>query len=293
MQFVINNNSSSSSSNSSSNRVARRDEIILAQQHEHDEVHLATTTTIINNRLKQTDEHMIMKSLATNNSQTTRMQTRKRNDKQFVTKMAVVCTICSIGILCILTLVYSEWRDVISAPPDYSSHTVTQFHRDLAQQDNYNDQDANNSVSSDGDYSSYRCDEIFKHTTQPSSSSSTTSSSNNNEQCQYASTCDEGNGLLLPFVFCHTSIISTTLWLLLLSPLLLLLLTLLFRLLGSTAEEYFSPSLEMFSVKLGLPPRFAGVTLLALGNGAADVSATMNAIASDPTNGYKMSLGAL
>ena len=67
---------------------------------------------------------------------------------------------------------------------------------------------------------------------------------------------------------------------------LLLLLTLLFRLLGSTAEEYFSPSLEMFSVKLGLPPRFAGVTLLALGNGAADVIATMNAIPSDPTNGY-------
>ena len=230
-------------------------------------------------------------SAANNNSHTTRMQTRKRNDKQFVTKMAVVCTICSIGLLCILTLVYSEWRDVISAPPyNYSSHTiVTQFHRDLEQQDNYNDQDANNSVS-DGDYSSYRCDEIFKHTTTQSSSSS---SNNNNEQCQYASTCDEGNGLLLPFIFCHTSIISTTSWLTLLSPLLLLLLTLLFRLLGSTAEEYFSPSLEMFSVKLGLPPRFAGVTLLALGNGAADVSATMNAIASDPTNGYKMSLGAL
>ena len=237
-----------------------------------------------------------MKSSAANNSHTTtRMQSRKRNDKQFVTRMAVVCTICSIGLLCILTLVYSEWRDVISAPPDYSSHTiVTQFHRDLEQQDNYNDQDANNSVSSDGDYSSYRCDEIFKHTTtQSSSSSSTSSSNNNNEQCQYASTCDEGNGLLLPFIFCHTSIISTTSWLTLLSPLLLLLLTLLFRLLGSTAEEYFSPSLEMFSVKLGLPPRFAGVTLLALGNGAADVSATMNAIASDPTNGYKMSLGAL
>lgn len=49
----------------------------------------------------------------------------------------------------------------------------------------------------------------------------------------------------------------------------------------------------MFSMQMGLPPRFAGVTLLALGNGAADVSATINAIASDPENGYKMSLGAL
>ena len=67
----------------------------------------------------------------------------------------------------------------------------------------------------------------------------------------------------------------------------------LFRLLGSTAEDFFSPSLEMFSVKLGLPPRFAGVTLLALGNGAADVSATMSAIVNDEENGYKLSLGAL
>jgi Ca2+/Na+ antiporter len=49
----------------------------------------------------------------------------------------------------------------------------------------------------------------------------------------------------------------------------------------------------MFSTQMGLPPRFAGVALLALGNGAADVSATINAIVSDPENGYKMSLGAL
>ncbi len=63
--------------------------------------------------------------------------------------------------------------------------------------------------------------------------------------------------------------------------------------LGSTAEDFFSPSLEMFSFKMGLPPRFAGVTLLALGNGAADVSATMNAISQNPKDGYMMSLGAL
>lgn len=49
----------------------------------------------------------------------------------------------------------------------------------------------------------------------------------------------------------------------------------------------------MFSVKLGLPPRFAGVTLLALGNGAADVSATVSSITSDQENGYKLALGAL
>ena len=46
-------------------------------------------------------------------------------------------------------------------------------------------------------------------------------------------------------------------------------------------------------MKLDFPLCFAGVTLLALGNGASDVSATMNAVWSDPTAGYKMSLGAL
>jgi len=63
--------------------------------------------------------------------------------------------------------------------------------------------------------------------------------------------------------------------------------------LGSTAEDFFSPSLEMFSIKMGLPPRFAGVTLLALGNGAADVSATISAIAQNPQEGYLMAMGAL
>jgi hypothetical protein len=35
------------------------------------------------------------------------------------------------------------------------------------------------------------------------------------------------------------------------------------------------------------------VSLLALGNGAADVSATVSAITSDIKSGYKLSLGAL
>mmetsp|Transcript_14483 Transcript_14483/g.29268 ORF Transcript_14483/g.29268 Transcript_14483/m.29268 type:complete len:654 (-) Transcript_14483:396-2357(-) len=55
----------------------------------------------------------------------------------------------------------------------------------------------------------------------------------------------------------------------------------------------YERSLEMFSFKMGLPPRFAGVSLLALGNGSADVSATINAITKDPANGYQLSLGAL
>lgn len=69
-------------------------------------------------------------------------------------------------------------------------------------------------------------------------------------------------------------------------------LVLLFVLLGSTADEYFSPALEQMSSDFGLPPRFAGVTLLALGNGAPDVSSTMHAVASS-RNGYRLALGAL
>ena len=64
----------------------------------------------------------------------------------------------------------------------------------------------------------------------------------------------------------------------------------LFILLGNTADEALGPPLAQFSDELNLPPRFAGVTLLALGNGAADISATVAAVRA---NDWKLSLGAL
>ncbi len=64
----------------------------------------------------------------------------------------------------------------------------------------------------------------------------------------------------------------------LLPPALLAYLVLLFRLLATTADSYFSPALESFSFELGLPPRFAGATLLALGNGSPDLGSTVNSI---------------
>jgi len=61
--------------------------------------------------------------------------------------------------------------------------------------------------------------------------------------------------------------------------LLLVILPLLFNLLGDTAEVYFSPT--MAHVAQSIPkmrPRFAGVTFVAMGNGAPDLSANISAI---------------
>lgn len=132
-----------------------------------------------------------------------------------------------------------------------------------------------------GDYSACSCHELFDITPDAG-----------DNQCAFARTCSDGDGVWLPFVFCSKKFSVTTLCGII-SPFVLLWMVVMFRLLGSTAEDYFSPSLEYFSVKAKLPPRFAGVTLLALGNGAADVSATVNAITSDKYHGYQLSLGAL
>ena len=110
--------------------------------------------------------------------------------------------------------------------------------------------------------------------------------------CDFARTCNEGDGLFVPLVYCHPTLPPHTIFLLLSLPLTVLLVVL-FRILGSTAEEYFTPGLETLSLRLGLPERFAGVTLLALGNGAPDVASTVNAITNDRKRGYLMALGEL
>lgn len=142
----------------------------------------------------------------------------------------------------------------------------------------------------------------------------------NQRLCQYAQTCDGGlpSRVLLPFILCHgidmsyvdgndattetttqpaptTSSLSNKLQsifiYLLLPPLLLLYLLLLFRLLSTTADHYFSPALETFSFELGLPPRFAGATLLALGNGSPDLGSTVNAILLWNEDGARAAVG--
>ena len=186
----------------------------------------------------------------------------------FQTKSAVLLTIVTMALLVCLAVFYGDpMREWTNASSD---EAIQRFLNE--QQDNQDD---------DEDYSQFSCRYIYEKTPDPGWS-----------QCRFARTCNGGSGIWAPFVFCSKRFSKVTLFVIL-SPFLILWMLILFRLLGSTAEDYFSPSLEMFSVKLGLPPRFAGVTLLALGNGAADVSATMSAIVSDQENGYKLSLGAL
>ena len=194
---------------------------------------------------------------------------------RFQNKAAVYLTVASLVLMMSLSVLFGEYyehKNIRAASSSSSSSSpYDSSHRWL-------EEDADDDET---DYSQYSCRYIYDKTPDAGDA-----------QCQFARTCNGGEGIWAEFVFCSKKYSTSTLfWMLF--PIMLVWMITLFRLLGSTAEDYFSPALEMFSVKLGLPPRFAGVSLLALGNGAADVSATMSAIINDPENGYKLSLGAL
>mmetsp|Transcript_18778 Transcript_18778/g.52303 ORF Transcript_18778/g.52303 Transcript_18778/m.52303 type:complete len:797 (+) Transcript_18778:155-2545(+) len=108
-------------------------------------------------------------------------------------------------------------------------------------------------------------------------------------KCSYIQQyCDEG-GLWKPLetYYCNAVPNGMAVFLILAS---VLWLYILFQVLGATADNFFSPILTQLSQDLGLPPRFAGVTFLALGNGAPDLSSTIVAIQGGD---YNLSLGAL
>jgi sodium/potassium/calcium exchanger 6 len=207
----------------------------------------------------------------------------KNNSRELITKTAVILSIVTLLGLFVLAAVYS-----IPNASSYDSSlqenngrriTTSTFVRSLLEAEDNNNN--NNNDNDENDYSNYSCNHIYSITPE-----------SGDAQCAFAKTCNQGDGVWAPSVFCSKRF-SRRFLCIILSPFMIVWMILLFRMLGSTAEDYFSPALEMFSVKLGLPPRFAGVSLLALGNGAADVSATVSAITSDPIAGYKLSLGAL
>lgn len=64
-------------------------------------------------------------------------------------------------------------------------------------------------------------------------------------------------------------------------PVLVTILLLAFYILAETAENYFSPVVRRLVELLGMTPSMGGVTLLALGNGAPDIFASLAAIGGD------------
>lgn len=64
-------------------------------------------------------------------------------------------------------------------------------------------------------------------------------------------------------------------------PVLVTILLLAFYILAETAENYFSPVVRQLVELLGMTPSMGGVTLLALGNGAPDIFASLAAIGGD------------
>lgn len=98
--------------------------------------------------------------------------------------------------------------------------------------------------------------------------------------CQVQPDSGYVNYLRLPFCELHGSganggaVIILIVWLLVL-----------FVALGTTAEDFFCPSLAVISTTLGLSDNVAGVTFLALGNGAPDIFSVYAGVVNTQTEG--------
>jgi hypothetical protein len=77
---------------------------------------------------------------------------------------------------------------------------------------------------SDEDFSEYSCDNLYQH------------AMNQTSRCAYAQTCNDGDGIFAPIVYCSEKY-SMRFLSLCLGPPLIVFLIILFRILGSTAEE--------------------------------------------------------
>lgn len=76
-------------------------------------------------------------------------------------------------------------------------------------------------------------------------------------------------------------------------PIALILIVLCFYLLGSTAGGFLAPSLETISFELGISEQLAGVTFLAIANGAPDVIGAVAASGSSAGSGVGLAVGAI
>ncbi len=237
----------------------------------------------------------------------------RRDNSQFVSKFSIYSCISSLTLLSFLAVACHLNYKFSSLDVRITKSVTDQERRSLLfNKANNHDRNLDESIDVDID-----CGDIFLIASQTGKETENDKESNNQSAllCRYAKNCKSSgwpSRILLPLLLCHglddsiifnndtgmivtsnstttsvttasqpstiTSSISTTLLVILLFAPLLLYLLLLFRLLATTADNYFSPALETFSFELGLPPRFAGATLLALGNGSPDLGSTVNAI---------------
>jgi len=102
---------------------------------------------------------------------------------------------------------------------------------------------------------------------------------------------DANSGLINYLEFRYCTIETGGIALIILSYIILITwLFLLISLLASTADEFFIPSLQYLSKALRLTPAVAGITLLAIGNGAPDV---FTAMAATSSGDFTLTLAAL
>ena len=239
----------------------------------------------------------------------TRSHRRGRKSTSYPTVFAFFFTIVTLtlfGVLSLKNIHTAKWTSknskssggrTLSITNRLDPSTISSFSRLISDSSSQ----SSCTSSSSSSYESCSCDEIFNLANFTS------------QACIFAHTCDGGEGIgFFARFFCTSSSFavlgmnSVLLKATLLLPFLCIYLALLFRMLASTAEDFFSPALEMLCHKMHFPPRFAGVTLLALGNGAADVSSTITSISAnimdaslsfqtdpDASPGYQLSLGGL
>jgi hypothetical protein len=178
-------------------------------------------------------------------------RTSLREKRAFQSKVSLILTAVTLGLMLLLALVTTDRNsaavtynkddgrpdELQQQQPDRQSAWRQRRRRLKKDEDNNNDASASASATNTTtDYSHYSCNSLNEVT--PIAG---------DDQCNFATTCNRNVGVWAPIVYCSP---HGRIWLIFLSPVMLLWLVLLFRMLGSTAEDYFSPALEMFSGKV-------------------------------------------
>ena len=159
---------------------------------------------------------------------------KKKNTSQ--TRTAFILTCATLALVAVTTISVHTYNYVSGTS---SNFVASRSSGDtMSRSTSFRVLEEDNNDNNNNEYSDQSCDDIFSLTEVAS-----------DERCQFAQQCNSNQGLQLSFIFCNTYNLSTTAWIAILSPVLIIWLVLLFRMLGSTAEEFFSPSLEMFSIK--------------------------------------------